>query len=199
MSSPTSKAFALVAKGRSQDASTPTSEFVTLSIGHNSHQVPVPKLVPLSKPSWEKNACFRRLVHAIRGQIQSHSISDLVTAVTSQLPTDTNAALEEALSVQDKIQASATCLDFLQPVGFLNAQGKPMEPPKSMEPSDRPAGISYVHLSCTLHGNKVDHRVTQPPFSFDFCLKLRQSRRDNSTGVITDINATNVPLKIWFC
>lgn len=196
MSSPNSKAYTFVAKGRSQDAPSPASEFTTLSIGRDSHQIPIAKIASLGKPAWEKNACFRRLAHAIRGQLQSHSISDLITAVTSQLPIDTNAAFEEAMTVQDKVQAAATNLDFIQPVGFLDAHGKPLDPPSSMDIADRPAGISYVHLACTLHANKIDPNISQPPLSFDFCLKLHQSRRDNSTGEISALNASNVAMKV---
>ena len=144
MSSPNSKASAFVAKGRPSDTSAPSSSFTTLSIGCAGHTIPIPKLVPLGNPTWEKNACFRQLTHAIRGQLTSHSIPDLIAAVTSQLPIDTTAAFEEAMSVQQTIQHAATRIDFLEPVGFLNAQGKAMDAPPTMDAADRPAGITRL-------------------------------------------------------
>ena len=196
MSSPTSKACAITAKGRSnQNTTSPESGFTTLSIGREDHRIPIAKIVPLSQPSWEKNACFRQLVHAIRGQIQTHSISDLITAITSRLPIDTNAAFEEAMTVQSEVKLSATKLKFLEPVGFLDSHGKTMSPPESMDVADRPAGLNYVHLTCTLDGNAIDDRITQPPLSFDFCLKLRQSNHNKTTGEITPLGSNNLPMK----
>ena len=193
MSSPNSKAYAFAIKGAFTSSSSATaaagSKLATLSIGKDSHRIPITKMVCITSPSWEKQACFNRLTAALRGQLNSHSVTDLVTATAEYLPIETTAAFEEAMTVERRIENAATDVNHLDPVAFLDSNGKVVEI-SGTEPADRPADIRYVRLTCTISGTNIDDRITQGKFSTDFCLKLPQSRRNIHTGEITALTAT---------
>ena len=104
MSSPTSKAYAFAIKGSSTGTSGPSSDLVNIRISREGHEIPITKMVGITNPIWEKAACFSCLSTALRSQLGSHSVSDLVTAVASHLPIETTAAFEEATGIQQCIQ-----------------------------------------------------------------------------------------------
>ena len=190
MSSPFSKAYAFAVKGNpGTRTSSAHSELTTLSIGKDSNKIPVTKMADITSPVWEKQSCFSRFVTALRGQLTSHSVSDLISAISTHLPIETTAAYEEAMSVESKINKSATDIDYLEPVCFLDSKGHQLTMTGS-DIEDRPADICYVQLTCTIDGSKIDPRIKQPQFSFDYCLKLPRSSRDPSTGEITLLHHT---------
>ena len=145
-------------------------------------------MVGITQPVWEKSACFSRLSTALRRQLGSHSVSDLITAASSHLPIETTAAFEEATCIQDKVKNAVTRLDFLEPLGFLDASGAPISVTSS-DLEDRPAGVSFVRLNSCIHGKLIDDRIVQDKLEVTICLKLPQSSRNASSGIITPISA----------
>ena len=99
------------------------------------------------------------------------------------------------MAIERRVEAAATNINYLDPIGFLDSHGNPVEM-SGTDLADRPPDIRYIQLTCTIPASEIDNRIIQDNFSTDFCLKLPQSRRNITTGHITSLTAgASIPLK----
>ena len=168
---------ALVYAQNTAKARTTTSNktmMTTISIGKDSHSIPMIEIAPTHETQWKKIQSFDRLSDILRDQLGSHSVADLVTAMSNTIPTETAAAYEEARTVSKVVEGATTKAEYLDGIGCLNGRVNPMTAfPKAAE--KRPEDITYLKVLCNLDGPEIDERILQEPFEFQFCLKLSQS------------------------
>ena len=68
----------------------------TISIGKDSHSIPMMEMVPTHDTQRKTIQSFDRLSDILCGQLGSHLVSNLVTGMSNAIPTETEAAYEEA-------------------------------------------------------------------------------------------------------
>ena len=120
--------------------------------------------------------------------MDAHSVADIMSLVSSELPNDTGAAFQESANSAKLIVDSILNVGFLDPVAWLTSGGNDIKIPDPTDLSVRPPDIHFIRFRCQMNGSSVDARVsTVPDLSFYFCLKLPQSTYNGVDGTVTAI------------
>ena len=53
-------------------------------------------MTSINNPSWQKAACFGTMFDIVSSLVDAHSITEVISMVSSELPLDTNANFQEA-------------------------------------------------------------------------------------------------------
>ena len=116
------------------------------------------------------------------------SISDLVTTVSSKIPVNSTTAYVEASEVKKLIIGSVSCVSNLSGMVFINSTGATAKVLTSLLNKDRPKDLAYTRLACNIDASVIDNRIKQDPLYLSVCLKLLQSSFDSSIEVVTLID-----------
>ena len=146
----------------------------TIVIGKDAHGIPSRKLAESSAPVWKKKTTFDQLVAVLRAQSSSHSVADLISALTGELPINAGNAYAEALSVREQVIHQRLSVDHLEGVEFIDGDGDAMVV-KEAEVSKRPADMRYFRFNCTMNGKLADNSVRQDDLTVQFSLRLPQT------------------------
>jgi hypothetical protein len=186
MSSPNIK----FASSNSSKATATAASTKVIHIGKEQQPLTVPVFANVSDPTWVKRTCFQQFVSVLQNHSSMHSVPDLVSILANELPIDTGASYQEAVSVMNSIQDSIWDIDHLVPLGFLNSYGKHVAV-NAVEAAARPADVSFVRLRCALDPGSFDSRIGDVPFAITFCLRLPQQSYRQGTGIVTDVTRTD--------
>jgi len=98
MSNPNTQVLSILHRNRSHasNSADAASGMKTVFIGTGKNQVRIKKLVPLVSPTWQKDACFKSLVESSNLLLDSHTVSDVITMISEEVPMDTTASYQEA-------------------------------------------------------------------------------------------------------
>ena len=146
----------------------------TMYIGKEMHSVPSIKLAATTAAVWQKQSSLNQLFAVIETQKGSHSIADLITAVSKEIPINTGNAYAEAMEVKQKVMQQIFDVRYLRGMDFLSSQGIP-KLLTSILTAKRPADLAYFRFTVTLDGKDVDAEVTKDAVTLQFCLKLPQT------------------------
>ena len=126
----------------------------------------------------------------------SHTVADIVSMVSNEIPINSGTAYQEAQSVSKLIVDSVLNPVFLDPLAFLTSAGNEAKILDPMDLKTRPLDITYVRFRCTMNGSSVDVRIINvPDLNFHFCLQLPQHSYDDTTGVVQLIDsAPSIPV-----
>ena len=168
---------ALVYAQNVENARTATSKkpmMNSISIGKYTHSILMMDMAPTHNTQWKNIQSFDRLSDILRGQLGSHSVADLATAMSTTIPNEITAAYEEAKKVYKVAEGKVTKADYLDVIGFIYGKWNPMtEFTKAAR--KHPEYIMYLKVLCTLDGSDIYKRILQEPFEFQLCLKLPQT------------------------
>jgi hypothetical protein len=194
MSSPHYLAAAALATD-SSGAKTTFGSSKTVYLGAERRALSIQSLVPVTAPSYMKQAGFSRLVSTLKSHNAVHSCADLMAVISDELPISTASATSEASTVCDSIFTAAFRVPNLTPCVFYDDLGNIVRSQITFEPATRPANITFVNFSCKINGKSFDARIQQPEFGFNFSLRLPQtemnvpiqsSTRKKNTIVVDD-------------
>ena len=147
----------------------------TIFIGKDAHSgIPSRKLATSSAPVWKKKNTFDQLVAVLRAQSSSHSIADLISALTGELPINAGNAYAEALSVRELVIRQRLSVNHLEGVEFIDGDGDAIVV-KEADVSKRPADMRYFRFNCTMNGSFADSSVHQDNLTVQFSLRLPQT------------------------
>jgi len=167
------------------DAMTGNGNFKIVYLGKDQRPISVMKLAALNEPTWRRGATFNHLSKAIRGQLKSYTLADLVTVVANELPISTESAMEEAEAAGAKLRKEFFDVRNLEGSHFLDSKGK-QKVVTSEEFSKRPEDLSYFVFLVNVDPTVVDTRIIQESLSTGFSLKLPLSVYDVTTDTVIE-------------
>ena len=144
-------------------------------VGKDRHPLTIQSLVPVSAPTFMKQAGFHSLVSTLRSQSAAYQSADLVAAISDELPINTASASNEASIVCESLYRAPFDINNLQPCAFFDDRGSRIMDTISFDPALRPPNMAFVNFSCTVRCSSIDSRIQQPDYSFNFSLKLPQT------------------------
>jgi len=169
----------------SSNTRTGNGNFKIVYLGKDQRPILVMKLVDLHEPTWRRGATFNHLSKAIRGQLKSYTLADLVTVVANELPISTESAMEEAEAAGAKLRREFFDIRNLEGSHFLDSKGK-QEVVTSEEFSNRPELLSYFVFLVNVDPKVVDTRIIQESVSTGFSLKLPMSVYNATTDKVVE-------------
>ena len=176
----------------SQDA---TSGLKVVHIGKDMQPVTIVKMASINSQAWKKSACLTSLRTSVYNLVESHTVADLISLISHELPLDTGASFQAAELAANAIVTNICKVDHIEPVAFLNSAGTQVVISDPDDLDSRPADITFLRLRCTLDGAAFDKRITKvEPIVFQFCLSLPQhfyDTDDKTYEPITPIPASN--------
>ena len=93
--------------------------------------------------------------------VYSHSVADIISLVSNEIPLDTGADYQESQSVSKAIIDDIISVNNLEPLEFLTAGSKLVHIADGGDLESRPENVAYVRFRCNMDGVTVDKRVTR--------------------------------------
>ena len=191
MSNPNTAALALAIRNRQSNS---TSYGRTVHIGKDMQPINLPKMHSVNSHAWQKAASFGTLFETVSNLVDAHSVADIISLVSNELPIDSSSSYQEAQAASKVITDSALNVNNLEPLAFLTSTGATVSMAEFDDLKKRPADVTFVRLRCNLNGTAVDNRVDRiSELSFVFCLKLPLYEYDTNTNVATRVHAPTAP------
>ena len=118
-------------------------------------------LASLTDPAWKRGSTFDHLATVMKDHIDGHSIADLVSAVSTEMPISTKSSLMEANTAGEQIKNAAFQIENLYggEMYFLTSGGKKVKGFKSAKPEDRPEDIAHFVFHGHIDANGIDARI----------------------------------------
>ena len=126
----------------------------------------------------------------MKDHIDGHSIADLISVVSTEVPISTESALSmEANTVGEQIKHAAFQIKNLYGGEMYFLAGKKgVKSFKSAEPKIRPEDIAHIVFQCNIDANEIDARIKQEILPIKFSLKLPQAMYNLSTTEVTSLS-----------
>ena len=157
-------------------------------IGKDMQPVTIVKMSSINSHAWKKSACFDSLQTTIYNLAESHTVADIISLVSQELPLDTGASYQASEAAAKSVIANVCKINILEPLCFLSSSGRTLAITDPDDLDARPDDITYLRVRCNLDGKVVDKRVNRAePISFQFCLKLPQYLYDTNTKNVSPI------------
>ena len=144
-------------------ARTRNGNFKIVYLGKDQRLISVMKLADLYAPTWRRGATFNHLSKAIRGQLKSFTLADLVTVVANVLPISTESAMEEEEAAGARLRRDFVYVKNLEGSHFLDSKGK-QKIVTLEEFSKRPEDLSYF-VSFQQSGKHGHRQQPSPPWN----------------------------------
>ena len=167
-----------------------SSDIRVVYIGKDAQPINLAQMTSVNSHAWQKSASFESLKRTVYILAASHTVTDIISLVSNELPQDTGAAYQESQSTAQTIINKANFLGNLDPVAFLSSTDKELKVVN--DPSDLstlPDDISFIWFTFILDAGTCDPRVVKvDPLLLQFSLKLPQYIYDvtaKTTNVIT--------------
>ena len=133
----------------------------TIHIGKNSQPVTLPKMVSVNSYSWRKSTSFNTLENSVYSLLGSHTVADLISLVSDELPLGTGAAFQEAQTAAKLIVDKAVTYSNVEPLAFLTSTAKVVDFGDDItDLAKRPEDITFLIFRCVLDGATLDKRVS---------------------------------------
>ena len=150
-------------RNRGNAPDTSSSSMSVVHIVKDIQHVTLPKIKSVNSPSWQKSACFGSLFNALSDLVAAHSVADVVSLVSNELPLDTTATFHEAQSASKTVLDPAINIDNLEPLVFLNSAGSAFSMTDFSDLEKRPADVTFVSFRCNMDGSAVNSCVGSAP------------------------------------
>ena len=140
-----------------------------IHIGQDSQPVSLPNIATVNAESWQKAASYQTLSNSVYSLLQAHTVADVVSLVSNELPMYTSAAFQDAQTTSLSILGHCLHVENLEPTAFLSSTGKSVTVDSMIDLSKRPEHIMFLRFCSLLDASKLDVRVTKiPPLTFHF-------------------------------
>ena len=93
--------------------------------------------------------------------VDAHSVADIISLVSNELPIDTSAAYQEAQAASKSIVDSVLDANNLELLAFLNSTGATVSMIDFEDFDKRSADVSFVRFRCNMDVLSVDNRVNR--------------------------------------
>ena len=180
MSNPNTSALSMANRQRHQLGSDSTaSNLKVVYIGKDKQPVTIIPMVSINGQAWKKSACFESLRNIVYSLADSHSVAEVTSLVSNELPLDTGSAFQASQSAAKFIMDGIMQVGFLEPIAFMTSTAKVVQIGDPDDLLQRPEDITFLQMLCTIDGESQDKRVTTADtLSFQFCLRLPQHELD---------------------
>ena len=193
MSNPNTNALSLSNRRGQSSFSLSSSGMRVIHIGKDQQPVTLPRMTSVNGQSWKKAASFSTLDNLVYSLVDAHSVADVISLVSNELPLDTGSAFQEAESAVKMIVDSTLFMNHLEPLAFLTSTGKGVKVDETEGLEYRPEDITFFKFRCTMDSKSVDERVTTvPDLSFQLCLKLPRHTYNVSENTITLVKSLQI-------
>ena len=118
MSNPNTQALTSSLRNGRNSATT-SSTIRVVHVGKDQQPITLPKMASMNSDPWKKSASFSTLVTAVENLVEAHSVADVTSLVSGELPIDTCVAFQELASAAKLIVDSILDIGFLNPVAWL--------------------------------------------------------------------------------
>ena len=89
-----------------------------IHIGKDQQPVTLPRMTSINGHSWKKAASFGTLENLVYSLVDAHSVADVISLVSNELPLDNGSAFQEAESAVKLIVDSTLSVNHLEPLAF---------------------------------------------------------------------------------
>ena len=118
MSNPNTAALAMALRNRSNNPVNSSPGGRTVYIGKDRQPVNLPKMKSVNSQAWQKASSFGTLFDTVSNLIDAHSVADVISLVSTELPIDTSAAYQEVQYASKNILNSILEIGNLEPLAF---------------------------------------------------------------------------------
>ena len=144
-------------------------------IGKDMQPVSLMTMASINKQPWEKSASFEGLRRTVYSLVDTHSVADVITLVSEELPHNTGAAFQESAATAKSMMDSILNIAHFEPIAFLTSTNKVVKISNPDDLDQRPDDISFLRFRCIADGTAIDNRVARADvLNFQFCLRLPQ-------------------------
>ena len=162
MSNPNTNALMSMLQNAVRADNGPTAAgFKTAYVGKDRFPIMILNMASIDDDAWKKSASFERLESSVKGKMDVHISSDLVTAIANDLPIDVTTAYMQSNLVKREVITNMTKVENLTGLAFLSSTGNTVKSLVSVAHKDRLPDITCVKLACILVGSTVDTRIDQ--------------------------------------
>ena len=92
MSNPNTNALSLSNRQLNEFSSSLHTGMRIVHIGKDVQPINLPKMVSVNSLAWKKSASFNILSNTVTSLVDAHSVADIISLVSTELPLDTSAA-----------------------------------------------------------------------------------------------------------
>jgi len=104
------------------------------------------QMVPVNMSLWRKAVSFHNLRNTVHSLLEMHSITDVISLVSNELPIDTGTAFQESQEVVKMVTGNALRVENLYPSAFFNLEGKQLKFHPAAKLVERPEDLSYFRF-----------------------------------------------------
>ena len=99
---------------------------------------------------------FGTLFNTVSNLVDAHSVADIISLVSNELPIDTSTAYQEAQAASKSIVDSVLNINNLEPLAFLNSTGAIVSITDFGDFDKWSPDVSFVRFHCNMDGSSVD-------------------------------------------
>ena len=198
MSSPNTNALMTMLNNAVRAESKPTAAgFKMVYVGKDKVALNILEMSPIESEPWKKSSAFESLCATMQGQVDVHSVSDLISIISQEIPIDVTSAFMESNRIKETVIRSMTDFSNLTGLAFLQSNGSMAKNLTSSTLEHRHADLAFIKLGCCIAGNEIDERIQQNSMEVQFCLKLPQSSYDQHTGTVITLTSPSSRKKLF--
>ena len=168
---PTSMSLSLAS---SVAASRNTLVPLTLGRSANAIELLVPAAPAVHDAPDLKARCFDFMSDLLLEHAAQYSSAELIAAC-NHIPGSSYNANQEAATICSSIRSAFFTITNLTDLGFRDHQGRPLTTPITVNPTNRPTGITYFAFRATVDPSTIDSRITKSRITIEFWLALPQT------------------------
>ena len=146
----------------------------------------------------KKSESFESLPSTVRGQMEVHNTTDLISMVSQKMLIDVTTVFMESMKIKETVISHITDIDTMSGLFFLNSSGHTADILALCDVKYRIKDLVFIKLGCYLDGSTVGRHISQPGIDFQFCFKLPQSSYDPNTRDIIALTTPGTPAKCCF-
>ena len=120
MSNPNTHALSLSHRRGQSSPSLSNSGMCVIHIGKDQKPVTLPRMASVNGYSWKKAAMIGTLETLVYYLVDAHSVADVISLVSNELPLDTGSAFQEAENTIKLIVYSTLYFQHFEPLAFLH-------------------------------------------------------------------------------
>ena len=154
-------------------------------------------MTPIESEPWKKSASFECLCSTMRGQVNTHNVSDLVSIISQEISIDVASAFMESNRIKESIIASMTNYSNLTGLAFLHRNGSTAKNLAYSKIKNCHADLAFIKVGCCIDGNEINERIQQNSMEVQFCLKLPQSSYDQYTVTVVTLSSPSSRKKLF--
>ena len=87
----------------------------TIHIGKDSQPITLPKMTSVNSYSWKKLTSFNTLENSVYSLLRSHTVADIISLVSGEIPLEPGADFQEAQTASNFIVHKAVTYSNVEP------------------------------------------------------------------------------------